>query len=358
MHSNVPVDELVAGPPGDDDFSDESSLNLDHTQLRVRVRRLRRGVPPIFGALVALVALSGLIAPASLKPVSIAAVLPFAAFLAIAALGEALVVMHGGIDLSVPAVVTMVGIVLLDVSGGTDAELLKAIVVTLGLATLIGLVNGILVAKARVPALVATLAMSGLVTGLTLWYRGNLQAESSVPPRLAELGGHKLFGISYLGYPAVLAVLLTTLLVLLARFTTIGRRFVLVGANPRAAWVAGLRVSRFQIGAYAAAGFLYGVMGLALAGFIRNPGQGLGGPYLLSPIVAVVIGGIALSGGAGSFAGVLGGALFLTQLDQVLKVRGLGSGLQSVLVGVVILAAVADRSVVLAPIKQLVRRRS
>lgn len=348
---SAPVGAPLSVPP-DDRARVEMDAAPRPRRFALGRRRSSRSLP-IYGALAGLVLLSAVIAPASVNSVSLSAVLPFAAFLGIAALGESLVVLSGGIDLSVPAVVTMVGIALLEVSRGNDSDLVKAVVIALVLATAVGMLNGLLVAKVRLTPLVATLAVGSLVTGATLWYRGGLQAESTVPPALARFGSSKLFGSQYLGYPVVIAVLLLLLMSFLLSRTVLGRRFTLVGANARAAWVAGMPVARMQIGAYASAGFLYGVSGVVLSAFIRNPGDNLGAAFLLSPIVAVVIGGVALGGGSGSFFGVIGGAVFLTQLSQVLKVRGYSSGLQSVLLGLVILAAVVDRGAV----RNLVRRR-
>ena len=92
-----------------------------------------------------------------------------------------------------------------------------------------------------------------------------------------------------------------------------------VGANPRAAWVAGINVAAYQIAAFTVAAFLYGIAGILLSAFIRNPTLKVGEPYLLAPIAAAVLGGTAISGGIGSMVAVAGAALFLTQLGQMLK---------------------------------------
>ena len=107
------------------------------------------------------------------------------------------------------------------------------------------------------------------------------------------------------------------------RKTTIGRRFSAVGANPRAALIAGISLPVYQIAAFAVAGLLYGVAGILLSAFIRNPTLDVGDPYLLAPIAAAVLGGTAISGGIGSMVAVAGAALFLTHLGQMLKMIGL-----------------------------------
>ena len=121
----------------------------------------------------------------------------------------------------------------------------------------------------------------------------------------------------------------------------IGRRFSAVGANPRAAWIAGINVAAYQTAAFAVAAFLYGVAGILVSAFIRNPTLKVGDPYLLAPIAAAVLGGTAMSGGIGSMVAVAGAALFLTQLGQMLQMLGLSSALQFVIQGIAIALGMA-----------------
>ena len=137
------------------------------------------------------------------------------------------------------------------------------------------------------------------------------------------------------------AALLVAVLTVVLRKTTIGRRFAAVGANPRAAWIVGINVSAYQIAAFAVAGFLYGVAGILLSAFIRNPTLDVGNPYLLAPIAAAVLGGTAITGGIGSMVAVAGAALFLTHLGQMLKMLGLSSAFQFVIQGVAIALGMA-----------------
>lgn len=288
---------------------------------------------PVWIAFGVLVAVSLFVAPESLSRQSFNAILPFGTFLAVAALGQMLVIMTGGIDLSVPGVITMVGTVLIGVSKGLDGGLLEGIVVVLLLAALVGIVNGLLIGVARLNALVVTLAVGGIVFGLTIGYRDSVPAEAAVPPALASWAAGRLFGLSYIFW---VGIGITLLVAVVLRYTTIGRRFQAVGANPRAAWVAGIPIQRYHVIAYGIAGMLYGVAGILLAAFIRNPTLNVGDPYLLGPIAAVVIGGASLAGGLASATATWAAALFLTQLSQLLRVLGLSSALQFVVFGAAI----------------------
>jgi ribose transport system permease protein len=313
--------------------------------------RFRTRFTAIWIAMLGLIVFCAIVAPRSLLPSTFLAIIPLAAFLAIAAIGETLVLMARGIDLSIPAVVTLSSTIVLGFSGGHDEAFLVAICGALLFATLIGLINGLLVSVFELNALIVTLAVGAITTGATLWYRGTLQQEARVPPGMADWGDARFLGINYAVWVvAALAVLLDVVL----RKTTIGRRFSAVGANPRAAWIAGINVAAYQTAAFAAAAFLYGVAGILVSAFIRNPTLKVGEPYLLAPIAAAVLGGTAMSGGIGSMVAVAGAALFLTQLGQMLQMLGLSSALQFVIEGLAIALGMALSGLDFSRLAQLV----
>lgn len=289
----------------------------------------------IWFALAGLFLLSALIAPASIQGSTLSAVLPFFAFLAVASMGEAIVVMTGGLDISVAGIITVVGVFLVAVSGGADANLAVAIVAVLAVAAMIGAVNGILVAIFQLNVLLVTLTTNMLSMGAVLWYFSSLRRESSVPPALSAWAAEHPFGVSF---PVWVAIAVMLVLTVALNHTSIGRRFKAVGANPIAAWAAGIPVERYQIGAFAVAGLLYGITGIMLSAFIRNPGRDSGTAYMLAPLAAVVVGTGSFQGGVGSMVATVGGALFLTQLSQVLKDMGLPLSAQYIVNGVAIAA--------------------
>jgi len=260
-------------------------------------------------------------------------VLPFAAFLTIAAMGQAIVVMARGIDLSVPAIVALSSAVLLGVSGGSDDRLWLAIGAAILVAILVGAVNGVLIAVFKLNALIVTLAVGAIVTGIAIWYRQSVAAESNVPATLADFGSARVLGLPT---SVLLALLLTLLLAVLMRNTIVGRRFEAVGANPLAAYATGVAIMRYQAGAFVVAGGLYGIMAVLLSAFIRNPTLDVGTPYLLAPIAAAVLGGTAIGGGIGSMVAVAGASIFLVQLDQSLKMLGMPTSWQLIIQGLAI----------------------
>jgi ribose transport system permease protein len=287
----------------------------------------------IWIAMLLLIGFCAVAVPRSLLPSAFLAIVPLAAFLTIAAAGETLVMMSRGIDLSTPAVITLSSTLILGISRGREEDLLAAVAVALLCAVAIGLINGVLVAVLQLNALIVTLAVGAITSGVTLWYRQSLPAESRVPPGMAAWGGSRILGLNVSVWAAIVLVIVLSVLL---RSATIGRRFVAVGANPRAAWIAGINVSAYQIAAFTVAALLYGVAGILLSAFVRNPTLKVGDPYLLAPIAAAVLGGTAISGGIGNLVAVAGAALFLTQLGQSLKMLGLSTAFQFVIYGAAI----------------------
>lgn len=289
---------------------------------------------PVWIALVLLLLLALLIAPGTLSRASFSAVLPLTTFLAVAALGQMLVIMTGGIDLSVPGVMSFAAMVSVGVAGGSDEKLVQALATALVVSGLIGLVNGLVIGVLKLNPVIVTLAVGQVVRGLVVTYAAGVANESAVPDNLSNWATTQFLGFNWIFWVGIFATLLMTLLL---RYTEAGRRFQSVGANPLAAWITGIRVNIYVVFAYVGAGLLYGLSGILLAGFIRSPSLSLGDPYLLAPIAVVIIGGASLTGGLASAASTWAAAFFLTLLNQMLRVLGLSSALQFVAFGVVII---------------------
>jgi ribose transport system permease protein len=288
---------------------------------------------PVWIATLLLVLAAQWIAPETLTRVSFSAVLPLTSFLAITALGQMLVIMTGGIDLSVPGTMTITAMVLVGVAGASDEKMGFAIVISLAVACLVGFANGFFVGVLKLNPLIVTLAVGQIVNGITIGYARGLAGESAVPGLFSTWITTQFLGANSIFWVAITA---TFLLVLFFRYTELGRKFQSVGANPHAAWILGIRVDAYIVFAYVTSGLLYGLGGIMLAGFIRSPSLTLGVPYLLGPIAAVVIGGASLTGGLASATSTWGGAFFLTLLSQMLRVLGLPTALQFVVFGVAI----------------------
>jgi ribose transport system permease protein len=273
---------------------------------------------PIWVATAALFALSPLLASGSLSNTAIeSALLPFAGILAIAAIGQTLVIQQGGLDLSVPGTLSLGVVLAVTIPEGRDGDLWLALAVVLAVGLAAGLVNGLFVTRLGVTPLVATLGMNAVLLGVMLEVSGGSIAYRATS-NLNDFANSEVFGISTLAVLAAGIVLATGVLM---RRTIWGRRFELVGASPLAARAAGISVERYQLASYVAAGACYAVAGALLAGKLGSPQLFAGNDYLLPTIAAVVLGGTALGGGRGSVVATAGGVLFFSQLEQIVQIR-------------------------------------
>jgi ribose transport system permease protein len=281
-----------------------------------------------------LIVVAAIVAPRTIQNTSWAYVLPYMTILAVAALGQMLVVMHAGIDLSTPGVISLGGNLIVGVSLGQDHRLALGLLACLGLGAGVGLVNGILVGIVRLNPLIVTLAVGQIVAAYSLRYSRENTNSLSVPQALSSWAADKPLGISSVFWTGAA---ITLALAILLRYTTAGRRFQAAGANPRAAWMAGLHVRTHIVFAYTAAGTLYAMAAILLAGIRINIDPAFGAGYLLAPIAAVVIAGAALSGGLASSTSTWVAALALTLLTQMLLILGLSTALQFIVFGAAII---------------------
>jgi ribose transport system permease protein len=289
---------------------------------------------PVWIATGVLMLVASFIAPEALQSTSWAFVLPYMTVLAIAALGQMLVIMHAGIDLSTPGVMFLGGYLIVGVGHGENDRLILAILACLGLGVLVGLANGILVGILQLNPLIVTLAVGQIVFAEGLRYSNGL-AETDVPSRLSSFAENRPVGIISLVFWVGAGIALAVALLL--RYTAPGRRFQAVGANPKAAWMAGVHVRAHVVLAYTAAATIYAVAAVLLAGVRISVDPSFGSAYLLAPIAAVVIAGASLSGGLASATSTWVAALALTLLNQVLLILGIAVGWQFIVFGAAII---------------------
>jgi ribose transport system permease protein len=296
---------------------------------------------PIWAVTVLLFAITPVIAPGTMGIGDLQTMLPFAAILAIAAVGQTLVVQQGGLDLSVPGTISLGAALVTKVPAGSDGRLIPALLVVAAAAVAVGLVIGTAVTRFGITPLVATLGVNVIVIGTVVQITGGSIA-STVPGNLATFAGDRVAGVPTL---ALVAVAVVGLAALVVGRTVGGRRFELVGASAAAARVAGIRVRRYQVGTYVAASLCYAAAGVLLAGLTSAPTLFAGDPYLLPTIAAVVLGGTSLAGGRGSVVASAVGALFLTQLDRLVLSTGAEQAVQSLIQAAIVALGMGLRNV-------------
>jgi ribose transport system permease protein len=297
----------------------------------------------VWVALAALLIVCAVHAPGALEPASLRFITTLGSVLFIVSLGELLVVMLGGIDLSIPSVLTAAAAVILKVSGGADAHLASALLLVLGVSIAVGLLNGFFTVIVGINPIIVTLAMNGIVSGaVVLWAGISFSGTGVAPPGLIRFANSSLGWLSSLVF---CVAFFAAAFAFILRFTRIGRHFVAVGTNARAAGLIGIRVTLLRFASFVVAAVLYGIAGILLTGVLRVPDFTVGAPYLLSAIIVVVVGGALLNGGSASVVCTVAAAAFFSLLNQLVAVMSLGAGEGILIQGVVLLVAVALQSV-------------
>ncbi|WP_368497755.1 ABC transporter permease [Herbiconiux sp. A18JL235] len=282
-------------------------------------------------AVIVLFAISPLIAPGSISATAMSSMLPFAALTAVVAVGQTLVIMQGGLDLSVAGAITLGALIVAKFGGPDQLGLGGAIVLALVVPALFGLISGLVIAFFGLPPLVVTIASNALMVGTVQAVSGGYGGQ--VVDSLSQFSLSRWLGIPVLAIIATIVVLVVHVLVKAIR---VGRRFELVGANPRAARSIGLSPNGYVVGAYTLSALLAATCGVLLAGLLRSPTLTAGDAYLLPSIAAVVLGGTALTGGKGSIVGTALGALFLGQLGQLVQTFTQTTAAQNIIQAVII----------------------
>jgi len=262
--------------------------------------------------------------------------LQIASIVGMLATGAMLVILLGQIDLSVPLTITSTAILATSLAGSNNTALV-ALAIPAGLAggLVIGAVNGLGVSIFRIPAMVWTLAVNAMLLGMTVFYTGGFKPHGA-PPRLAVFLAHG----RTLGTPNAFLLWLAVgaLTMFLLRRTVFGTYIYALGQSPRALFLAGAPVERVIVGVFALAGLLSSLGGLLLVGYANQAYQGMGDSYLMPVIAAVVIGGVSILGGSGSYPGVFVGAIFITLLSSVLSLMQAPDAIRQIVFGAIILS--------------------
>ena len=257
------------------------------------------------------------------------------------AVGMAVIMIVGGIDLSLPANMAMsavVGAFYMKATGDWGT----ATLIMMGTGIVIGLVNGIAVAKLKMIPFVVTLAMMTVVSGTTVWMTNSLSISQLPDGFLDVFGARPFFRIPI---TVVIVAILSLLVAMLMRSSVPGRWAYAVGINEKAARVARVPISRVVMGSYIFGGLLAGLTAILLTARLGSASANMGNDGVVLDIVsACVVGGISIYGGAGRVGGALFGALLITVLSNAMNLIGVSFYLSLVIKGAVIIAFVAADS--------------
>ena len=301
-----------------------------------RFDHIMQKLGPFLG-LIILVAIVSILNQAFLEPLNILNLLRQISINALIAFGMTFVILTGGIDLSVGAILALSSALTAGfIVSGLDPIL--AIIVGCIIGAILGMINGLLITKGKMAPFIATLATMTIFRGLTLVY-----TDGNPITGLGSNYAFQLFGRGYfLGIPVPAITMLLTFIVLwvLLHKTPFGRRTYAIGGNEKAALISGIKVPRVKIMIYSLAGFMSALAGAILTSRLNSAQPTAGTSYELDAIAAVVLGGTSLSGGRGRIVGTLIGVLIIGVLNNGMNLLGVSSFYQSVVKGIVILIAV------------------
>jgi ribose transport system permease protein len=256
--------------------------------------------------------------------------------IAIVSFGMTMVILTGGIDLSVGSMLAFAGAVSAGMMVNSGFNVFLAILIGLAAGTALGFFNGLAVAKAKLPAFIVTLAMMTVARGFTLIYTDGR-------PISGFNETFRFFGAGYLGripIPVVIMFIFLIVIYILLKKTPLGRYIYAIGGNETATKLSGINTDKIKIAVYALNGFLAAVSGIILTSRLNSAQPMAGEGYELDAIAAVVLGGTSLSGGSGTVIGTIVGALIIAVLNNGLNLLNVSSFYQLVAKGAVILLAV------------------
>lgn len=303
-------------------------------------------------SVIVLLLAAGAVSPGFLTGSSLRSMLVLATFIGIASLGQTFVVIGGGIDLSIPWVLTASAVMMAVFCDGRNLALVRAIPTLLGLGGLIGFINGLVIARFGVSPIVMTLAMNVMLLGLMLVFTGGAPTPSA-PSAV------KYMAVGRIGPVPVVAVIwlvLTALATVLLSKTTFGRQLYALASNATVAEFSGIPTLRTRVPTFVISNVAPALCGILLAGYSGQAYLGMGDSYLFTSVAAVAIGGASILGGSGHYLGTVAGAMVLTVLNGLLPALNLSVGGIMVVYGLVILATISAGSEAIGSLRRLIRR--
>ena len=300
------------------------------------LKRIDPVVLAAFGCIIALLMVGSFYSANFLSPDYLLQQLQVASFLGVIASGLMLVILLGQIDLSIPWVVSIGG--MMSTAAGGWGQLGSTLAIPVGIACglSVGLVNGLGVAYLRVPSMIFTLSTNVLAQGLMI-----IQTSGYAPQDRATPVMHLIaVGRSFFGVPNALwvwAVVALFIIVLLTK-TVVGRRIYAIGNRETAVYLSGVNTRPVILLCFAVSGACAALSGVLLAGYSTHAYQAMGDPYLLPAIAAVVLGGTRILGGRGTFLGTVAGVILITLLQSILSVVQVPEAGRQIIYGIVIIS--------------------
>ena len=257
--------------------------------------------------------------------------------LGVAAMGQTIVLLVGGIDLSVGATMSMVNLVAASVMGGSDAQILPALLICMALCLLVGLLNGYIIATFKMQPFLVTMAMSMIIEGgYYIYTKGIAKGSIATGIRFISEGWIGIVPIA-----AIIWLVIWLVLSVVLHHTPYGHRLYITGGNQDASRLSGFKSKEIVISAYVLCSLLAGIGGLLLSAYIGTASTGVGADYTLNSIASSVIGGTSFLGGIGSLEGTFPGVLITNILQSLMTIIGISEAGKFITQGIVIAVMVA-----------------
>ncbi len=297
-----------------------------------------------FASLIALLIFFSLASPNFLQTSNILAILQATSVNGVLAIAATLVIITGGIDLSVGTLMTFCAVIAGVVLTYAGMPLALGIIAAIGTGAACGLISGTLIAKMKIPPFIATLGMMLILKGMSLVISGTKPIYFNDTPGFSQISTGSFIGTIFPALPVPNGVVILFILAIVISYvlqrTVLGRYCFALGSNEEAVRLSGVNTDGWKIAIYALAGGICGIAGLIIASRLNSAQPALGLGYELDAIAAVVIGGTSLAGGRGSVLGTIIGALIMSVLLNGLRIMSVAQEWQTVVTGLIIIAAV------------------
>nr|WP_130789618.1 ABC transporter permease [Lachnoclostridium pacaense] len=291
----------------------------------------------VYVILVLLLLAAQILSPGYLKPTHIAGILRLASFMGIAAIGQNLTILTGGIDLSIANTITFANVIAAQIMVGRNENTLTALLAVIMMGIAVGLINGAGIQWLRIPPFIMTLGVGTVIQGVFLIYtKGAPKGNAS--PFLKAVCGQSFIGIVS-GIVIIWAVMAAVTIVFL-RSTPYGRKIYSIGINEQAARFSGIQTRRVTFSVYLLSAVIAAMTGFFLVGYTGTSFLDVGTSYNTKTIAAVIIGGTAITGGRGSYVGTIAGAVIMTILDDFLTIVNIPEAGRQIMQGVIIILLV------------------
>ncbi len=261
-----------------------------------------------------------------------------ASFTIIIGFAQTLVLLLGGIDLSVASIAGLCSMIFAMLTTVAGADPFLAIIISLAAGALLGAVNGIFICTLNLTPFIVTLATSALYKGVIYVATKGIPL-TGIPESVTVIGQGSLFGI--LPYPAVIMLVLAIVLMYMLKYTSFGRHIYAVGGNESAARIVGIQSSRTKMGVYALTGFISSLAGVLMVLRLGSSQVNIGENWAMPSITAAVLGGTSMNGGIGGIGGTIIGGLLMSVISFSISLLGISSYWDQIVTGIVVLIAVS-----------------